>query len=95
MMFNVRLTGTDRTDRTCFNVLLLAVVEHQVVAEVEEEGDEASGGDYGEDEEATDVGRPDWLSLDFWAKLVAQITLAAPLSKAPNVSQIKSDRFDS
>ena len=67
--------------------MLLAVLVDQVVAEVEEEGDEAGGGDYGEDEEATDVGRPGWLSLDCWAELVAQITLAAPHSTAPDIKQ--------
>ena len=68
------------------NVLLLAVVDHQVVAEVEQEGDEAGGGDYGEDEEATDVARPGWLSLSCWTQPVAEITAAAPHNTAPDIS---------
>ena len=51
---------------------------HQVVTEVEDEGDEGGGGDDGEDEEGDDVVWPDWLSLDCWTQLVTQITLAAP-----------------
>ena len=65
--------------------VLLAVLVHQVVAEVEEEGDEAGGGDDGEDEEAADVGWPGRLSLDCWAQLVAEITLATPHIKAPDI----------
>ena len=64
----------------------LAVLVDQAVAEVEEEGDEAGGGDNAEDEEGRDVGWPDWLSLPCWTELegaksargVANVSSAMP-----------------
>ena len=71
--------------------MVLAVEEDQAVTEDEEEGDEAGGGDDGEDEEGGDVGRPHWLTLHCRDQFVAQITVAAPHTTAPDILQLTSD----
>ena len=73
--------------------VVLAVLLDQAVTEVEEEGDEAGGGDNGEDEKGGDVGRPGRLSLDWRAKLVAEITVAAPQISRLQVT-IRSKRLE-
>ena len=60
---------------------------HQVVTEVEQEGDEAGGGHDGNHQEATDVGRPAWLSLHYRSQPVAEVSLTAPHTSAPDISQ--------
>ena len=60
---------------------------HQVVTEVEQEGDEAGGGHDGNHQEATDVGRPAWLSLHYRSQPVAEVSLTAPHTSAPDTSQ--------